>query len=242
MIPRIVAEPQLETAMGVFNITLQASFAVGFAFLGPLLVTHRRTVVRARRGHGPLRGRDVADSGCRRRRPPLSSPASRAGRSTNRSASCARDSRRSGTTARSAGRCCTWPRRRPSSASSASWVRPSPPRSGSTRRTLIVVVLPLGLGVVGGVLGLRRFGDGVPRRRAGEAGLVVFGLAVDRSSRSSGRSLGAPGAVDHPARRGAGVLAGAAYAATVGVRPDRPVRAHARRRFAAGSSGSWPRS
>jgi MFS family permease len=39
MIPRIVARAQLETAMGVFNLTLQGSFAVGFAFLGPLLVT-----------------------------------------------------------------------------------------------------------------------------------------------------------------------------------------------------------
>src|SRR6476469_9738261 len=38
MIPRIVPKPQLETAMGIFNITLQASFAIGFAFLGPLLV------------------------------------------------------------------------------------------------------------------------------------------------------------------------------------------------------------
>src|SRR6267378_4568509 len=38
MIPRIVPKAQLETAMGVFNLTLQASFAVGFAFLGPLLV------------------------------------------------------------------------------------------------------------------------------------------------------------------------------------------------------------
>src|SRR6266581_3430030 len=39
MIPRIVPTPQLETAMGIFNLTLQASFAAGFAFLGPLLVT-----------------------------------------------------------------------------------------------------------------------------------------------------------------------------------------------------------
>ena len=35
MIPRVVPKAQLETAMGVFNLTLQASFAVGFAFLGP---------------------------------------------------------------------------------------------------------------------------------------------------------------------------------------------------------------
>src|SRR4029077_5272918 len=39
MIPRIVPKAQLETAMGVFNLPLQASFAVGFAFLGPLLVS-----------------------------------------------------------------------------------------------------------------------------------------------------------------------------------------------------------
>jgi predicted MFS family arabinose efflux permease len=39
MIPRIVERPQLEAAMGIFNLTLQGSFAVGFAFLGPLLVS-----------------------------------------------------------------------------------------------------------------------------------------------------------------------------------------------------------
>ena len=39
MIPRVVPKAQLETAMSVFNLTLQGSFAVGFAFLGPLLVS-----------------------------------------------------------------------------------------------------------------------------------------------------------------------------------------------------------
>ena len=39
MIARVVPKAQLQTAMGVFNLTLQASFAVGFAFLGPVLVT-----------------------------------------------------------------------------------------------------------------------------------------------------------------------------------------------------------
>ena len=51
----------------------------------------------------------------------------------NRSVSSTRVSRPSGRTARSAGRCSTSPLRRPSSASSASWVRPLPPRSGSNR-------------------------------------------------------------------------------------------------------------
>ncbi|HUQ79348.1 MAG TPA: MFS transporter, partial [Patescibacteria group bacterium] len=39
MIPRVVPKPQLETAMGIFNLTLQGAFAVGFAFLGPLMVS-----------------------------------------------------------------------------------------------------------------------------------------------------------------------------------------------------------
>src|SRR5688572_30580447 len=39
MIPRVVPRAQLQTAMGIFNLTLQASFALGFAFLGPVLVT-----------------------------------------------------------------------------------------------------------------------------------------------------------------------------------------------------------
>src|SRR4029079_419780 len=38
MIPRVVPRAQLQTAMGIFNLPLQASFALGFAFLGPLLV------------------------------------------------------------------------------------------------------------------------------------------------------------------------------------------------------------
>ena len=61
MIPRVVPKPQLETAMGVFNITLQASFAVGFAFLGPLLVAHRGSVVRAGRRDRVLCRGDARD-------------------------------------------------------------------------------------------------------------------------------------------------------------------------------------
>jgi MFS family permease len=41
---------------------------------------------------------------------------------------------------------------------------------------LVVIVAPLGLGVVGGVFGLRFLGDRVSRRRAAETGLVAFGL------------------------------------------------------------------
>ena len=61
MIPRIVAKHQLETAMGIFNLTLQASFAVGFAFLGPLLVTIAGPSFVLGGGRRVLRGRDDRD-------------------------------------------------------------------------------------------------------------------------------------------------------------------------------------
>src|SRR5512140_319030 len=38
MVPRVVPADPLETALGIFNMTFQASFAIGFAFAGPLLV------------------------------------------------------------------------------------------------------------------------------------------------------------------------------------------------------------
>ena len=37
-LPRVVSAEQLETALGIFTLTFQASFALGFAFVGPLLV------------------------------------------------------------------------------------------------------------------------------------------------------------------------------------------------------------
>jgi len=43
---------------------------------------------------------------------------------------------------------------------------------------LIVVVLPLGLGVVTGILGLNAYGHSFPRRRVIEAGLIGLGLLL----------------------------------------------------------------
>ena len=184
MIPRIVPKPQLETAMGVFNITLQASFAVGFAFLGPLLVAiagpsfvlavvtvfyAAATVVTFGLPSAPPVAREP---GVGAKRAPRTAPAASRGLRGHRWQPRGR-----------APAGATWPPPRRSSVSSASWDRPSPSSLGLDPQNLIVVVLPLGLGVVAGVLGLRRFGDGVPRRRAGEAGLAIFG-SLACSSRS----------------------------------------------------------
>ena len=43
---------------------------------------------------------------------------------------------------------------------------------------LVVVVLPLGLGIVTGVLGINAYGHNFPRRRIIEAGLIVLGLLL----------------------------------------------------------------
>ena len=43
---------------------------------------------------------------------------------------------------------------------------------------LVVVVLPLGLGIVTGILGLNAYGHNFPRRRVIEAGLIVLGLLL----------------------------------------------------------------
>jgi MFS family permease len=49
---------------------------------------------------------------------------------------------------------------------------------GLAPKDLIVVVLPLGLGIVMGVLVLNNYGKYIPRRRAIEGGLIVLGLLL----------------------------------------------------------------
>jgi MFS family permease len=50
-------------------------------------------------------------------------------------------------------------------------------------RGLVVVVLPLGLGIVTGVLGINAYGHNFPRRRIIEVGLIVLGLLLALLSR-----------------------------------------------------------
>jgi hypothetical protein len=80
---------------------------------------------------------------------------------------------------------------------------------------LMVVVLPLGIGVVLGVLGLRRFAH-VARRRAAETGLLAFGALTASLAVVSPlhRALAATGMSIIPVLAGIALLAGAAYAVT----------------------------
>ena len=83
---------------------------------------------------------------------------------------------------------------------------------------LAVVIVPLGIGVVIGVFGLRRFGGSLPRRRVSEGGLLVLGTVtaalagagwLDGVMRGIGIGVGALPVVVVVA-----MIAGAAYAVT----------------------------
>jgi DHA3 family macrolide efflux protein-like MFS transporter len=213
MIPRIVDKSQLETAMGIFNLTLQAAFAVGFAFLGPLLVTLAGPsfvllVVTVFYAAATLATFGLPSA------PPIALEPGIASRAIHEPARQLRE----GLAAIGGNREVSRPLMHLAAAASLVGVigvlGPTLALSlGLDPKDLIVVVLPLGLGVVGGVFGLRRFGKGVPRRRAGEAGLITFGLlAIGISAIGPiGRASGAP---IIPVVVVLAFLAGAAYAAT----------------------------
>jgi DHA3 family macrolide efflux protein-like MFS transporter len=216
MIPRVVPRSQLATAMGIFNLTFQGSFALGFAVIGPLLVT----IV------GPSAVLAVvavlyiaATIACvgLPSEPPVERPAGAARRQAVMEP------------VRDLGQGFDVVRRdreisRPiiyqaAGASVAGMVSVLGPALATTvglqPDRLVVVVLPLGIGVVLGVLGLRRFGH-VARRRAAEAGLLAFGgltasLALVSPLRGA---LAAAGISVVPVLVGIALLAGAAYAVT----------------------------
>jgi MFS family permease len=213
MIPRIVPKPQLETAMGIFNLTLQASFAVGFAFLGPLLValagpSFVLAVVTAFYAAATLATRGLPAA------PPVAIEPGIGSRAIHEPARQLRE----GLAAIGGNREVSRPLMHLAAAASLVGVigvlGPNLAASlGLDPKDLIVVVLPLGLGVVGGVFGLRQFGSGLSRRRAGEAGLLAFGLLATGISAVGpiGRALGLPVI---PLVVVLAFCAGAAYAAT----------------------------
>jgi MFS family permease len=213
MIPRIVAKPQLETAMGIFNLTLQASFAVGFAFLGPLLVTIAGPsfvlgVVTAFYAAATFATFGLPSA------PPVAVEPGIASRAIHEPARQLRE----GLAAIGGNREVSRPLIHLAAAASLVGVigvlGPNLAASiGLDPNHLIVVVLPLGVGVVAGVFGLRRFGGRVSRRRAGEAGLIVFGsLAIGLAAVGPfGRAAGLPVI---PLVIILAFIAGAAYAAT----------------------------
>ena len=218
MIPRVVPKPQLETAMSVFNLTLQASFAIGFAFFGPLLVTIA----------GPSFVLGVvtmfyvaASAACigLPSAPPIPAEAGEVRSSLHEPIQQLRE----GFAVVRGDPAISRPIVLLATATSVAGVLgvlgPSLAQSvGLEPEHLAVVVVPIGIGVVIGVLGLRRFGGDRPRRRIAEGGLLTLGAVttalaatgmLDGWLRSAGVSFGALPLVIAMA-----MAAGAAYAVT----------------------------
>ena len=214
MIPRIVPKPQLETAMGVFNITLQASFAVGFAFLGPLLVavagpSFVLAVVTVFYAAATFMTFGLPSA------PPVAAKPGVGRRALHETIRQLREGFEAIGGNREVGRPLVHLAAAASLVGVLGVLGPALAESlGLDPQNLIVVVLPLGLGVVAGVLGLNRFGDGVPRRRAGELGLTVFGSLALLIAVAAGVSV-ASGLSIIPLVVVLAFCAGAAYAATV---------------------------
>jgi MFS family permease len=217
MIPRAVPRAQLPTAMGIFNLTLQGSFALGFAFIGPLLVTISGPSAVLAVVAVLYIAATIACIGLPSA-PPIERPARGSGRRPTRQpirelgegfAVVRRDREISRPIIHQA-----------AAASVAGVLGVLGPALATTvglpPDRLVVVVLPLGVGVVLGVLGLRQFGH-IARRRGAEAGLLAFGsltalLAVVSPLHGD---LAAVGISVIPILGGIALLAGAAYAVTL---------------------------
>ncbi len=178
MIPRVVPKAQLETAMSIFNITLQASFAVGFAFLGPLMVTIAGpsfvlAVVTAFYIAASLACIGLPSA------PPIPPPAGQRRATLREPIAQLRDGFAVVRHDRAISRPIILLAASTSVAGVLGVLGPSLATSvGLEPEQLAVVVVPLGIGVVAGVFGLRRFRGSLPRRRIAEGGLLVLGLVT----------------------------------------------------------------
>jgi len=218
MIPRVVPIPQLETAMSVFNLTLQASFAIGFAFLGPLLVTVANPSFVLAVVTAFYVAASIACIGL-----PSAPPIPPETGERRKSLREPLDQLRDGFDVVRHDQAISQPIILLATATSVAGVLgvlgPSLATTvGLEPEQLAVVVIPLGIGVVLGVLGLRRFGGDWPRRRIAEGGVITLGLVttalaaagfIDGWLREAGVTVGALPVVIAMA-----VGAGAAYAVT----------------------------
>jgi MFS family permease len=190
MIPVVVPREQLVAANGIFTLTLNGAFAVGFAFLGPLVVTIVGSpeplilVVAALFGLAtafcitlpPDPPAPMATTTGHRRRETVSE--------AGQAVTSVFDQLREGVAYIRANREVAWSLAYLGISASLIGVvavlGPGFARDtlGLKPEDLIVVVLPLGIGIVFGVLLLNNYGKYFARRRAIELGLVVLGILL----------------------------------------------------------------
>ena len=184
MIPHLVPRHQLVSANGLFTLTLNGAFALGYALLGPLdREDRRRPDAGDPRGGGPVRHlRDLlrhasvgsADGGSPRDR---SDPVHEAGEAVQGTFAQLSE----GVAYIRSNRSISWSLVYLGIAASLVGVigvlgpKFAQATLGLGTQDLILVVLPLGTGIVMGVLLLNSYGRYVPRRRAIEGGLIALG-------------------------------------------------------------------
>jgi predicted MFS family arabinose efflux permease len=180
MIPRVVPKGQLETAMGIFNLTLQASFAVGFAFAGPVIVALFGPSVALAAVAVLYVAATLACLGLPSA-PPLAVAGGTKSATVHPFADPIRDLR-DGFTAvrrdREIGRPIIHQAMAAAVAGLLGVLGPALAITvGLQPDQLAVIVVPLGIGVVVGIIALRRFHH-LPRRRTAEGGLLILGGLV----------------------------------------------------------------
>ena len=202
MIPKWCPRQQLLSANGIFTLTLNAAFAVGFALLGPLVINIAgpQAVIGVVAGlyflaavfcftlpasPPPAQGRRRRECASARRNAPWGPP----------SPSCARGSA-SSALHRSIGWSLLYLGITASLIGVLGVLGPTSPRrrSACTPKDTAIIILPLGGGIVMGILLLNSYGKFLPRRRVIEGGLIVLGImlgaAVDRGTRQPAAAAG----------------------------------------------------
>jgi MFS family permease len=185
MIPRLVPRHQLVAANGIFTVTLNAAFALGFAFFGSLAVTIAgpqglllvvaALYLVAALFCATLPGAEEAPAGM--------SP-HQAVADAEHAVSSTFGQLREGLQYIREHREIAWSIVYLGATASLVGVLGSlgpgfaKQTLGLDPRDVVVVVLPLGLGVVLGILALNNFGHLVRRRRLIEGGLVVLGILI----------------------------------------------------------------
>jgi len=186
MIPFLVPRRQLIAANGIFTITLNAAFALGFALLGPLVVTIFGApalilIVAALYFVAAVfcwtLPREPAP-------PPRAATAGRALGDAEKAVASTLSQLREGLSFISAHRNITWSLVYLGIAASVVGVLgvlgPDFARTtlGLGEKDFVVVVLPLGTGIVMGILLLNSYGRYLPRRRVIEVALVALGVML----------------------------------------------------------------
>ncbi len=188
MIPQVVPRHQLLAANGIFTLTLNAAFALGFALLGPLVVNVAGPeavilVVAALYFVGAILCFTLPKSP-----PPI--PEIREGAhpvgETSRAVHSTVAQLREGISFIRSNHAIGWSLLYLSIAASLVGVLGvlgpafAETTLGLDAKDLAVVVLPLGFGIVMGILLLNQYGKYLPRRRLIEFGLIALGVSLAR--------------------------------------------------------------